>query len=184
VLCPPGCVVGLSLYALADALGAEAALSKSTVSRVCQAISEEFTQWSSRRLDDLELDYLFLDASMFKMWVSSRWRNGLSSALQFDPCFAVTLTPLSSLGVLQASEEEPGALPGIANATWGIGFSLGFARAGPMVGSGTDSTFQAASWTCVGIGVVALAFSMALRPTAASSGSSAPAGSTAPQSSP
>ena len=52
---------------LADALGAEAALSKSTVSRVCQAIGEEFQRWSSRRLDDLELDYLFLDASMFKM---------------------------------------------------------------------------------------------------------------------
>jgi len=118
------------------------------------------------------------------MWVSSRWRNSLSSALQFDPCFAVTLTPLSSLGVLQASEEEPGALPGIANASWGIGFSLGFARAGPMVGSGTDSTFQAAFWTSVGIGVIALAFSMILRPTAASSGSAVPAGSTAPQSSP
>ena len=118
------------------------------------------------------------------MWVSSRWRNSLSSALQFDPCFAVTLTPLSSLGVLQASEEEPGALPGIANASWGIGFSLGFARAGPMVGSGTDSTFQAAFWTSVGIGVIPLAFSMILRPTAASSGSAVPDGSTAPQSSP
>jgi transposase-like protein len=57
---------------LADALGAEAALSKSTVSRVCQAIGEEFTQWSSRRLDGLELDYLFLDASMFKMHPGAR----------------------------------------------------------------------------------------------------------------
>jgi predicted MFS family arabinose efflux permease len=94
-------------------------------------------------------------------------------------CTAVILTPLSSLGVLQASEEEPGALPGIANASYGIGFSLGFAWAGPMVGSGTDSTFQAAFWTCVGIGVIALAFSMILRPTAASSGSASPAGSTA-----
>jgi transposase-like protein len=45
---------------LADALGTEAALSKSTVSRVCQAIAGEFTAWSERRLDDLELDYLFL----------------------------------------------------------------------------------------------------------------------------
>jgi transposase-like protein len=57
---------------LADALGAEAALSKSTVSRVCQAISEQFTAWSARRLDDLELDYLFLDASMFKMHPGAR----------------------------------------------------------------------------------------------------------------
>ena len=99
-------------------------------------------------------------------------------------CFAVTLTPLSSLGVLQASEEEPGALPGIANASYGIGFSLGFAWAGPMVGSGTVSTYQAALWTCVGIGVIALAFSAVLRPTAASKGSAARAGSTAPPPSP
>ena len=99
-------------------------------------------------------------------------------------CTAVILTPLSSLGVLQASEEEPGALPGIANASYGIGFSLGFAWAGPMVGLGTDSTFQAAFWTCVGIGVVALAFSVALRLTAASRGSASPAGSTAHPSSP
>ncbi len=57
-----GFVRGLSVRdvqnTLADALGAEAALSKSTVSRVCQAIGEEFTAWSSRRLDGLELDYL------------------------------------------------------------------------------------------------------------------------------
>jgi putative transposase len=60
-----GFVRGLSVRdvenTLADALGAEAALSKSTVSRVCQAIGDEFAQWSSRRLDCLELDYLFLD---------------------------------------------------------------------------------------------------------------------------
>ena len=57
---------------LADALGAEAALSKSTVSRVCQAIGDEFTAWPGRRLDGLELDYLFLDASMFKMHPGAR----------------------------------------------------------------------------------------------------------------
>src|SRR3954447_9888894 len=39
---------------LADALGAEAVLSKSTVSRICQGIGEEFTGWSERRLEDLE----------------------------------------------------------------------------------------------------------------------------------
>jgi transposase-like protein len=71
-----GFVRGLSVRdvenTLADALGAEAALSKSTVSRVCQAIGQEFERWSSRRLDDLELDYLFLDASMFKMHPGAR----------------------------------------------------------------------------------------------------------------
>lgn len=71
-----GFVRGLSVRdvenTLADALGAEAALSTSTVSRVCQAISVEFSTWSQRRLDDLELDYLFLDASMFKMHLGAR----------------------------------------------------------------------------------------------------------------
>jgi putative transposase len=71
-----GFVRGLSVRdvenTLADALGAEAALSKSTVSRICQAIGEEFQRWSARRLDELELDYLFLDASMFKMHPGAR----------------------------------------------------------------------------------------------------------------
>jgi putative transposase len=57
---------------LADALGAEAALSKSTVSTVCQAIRGELEAWSTRRLDEYVLDYLFLDASMFKMHAGSR----------------------------------------------------------------------------------------------------------------
>jgi len=57
---------------LADALGAEAALSRSTVSSVCQAIRKELAAWSQRGLDDLELDYLFLDASMFRMHTGSR----------------------------------------------------------------------------------------------------------------
>jgi putative transposase len=71
-----GFVRGLSVRdvenTLADALGAEATLSKSTVSRICQAIGDEFTAWSSRRLDGLQLDYLFLDASMFKMHPGAR----------------------------------------------------------------------------------------------------------------
>lgn len=53
--------------ALAEVLGSEAALSRSTVSRICQAIRDEFAAWNSRRLDDVVLDYLFLDASNFKM---------------------------------------------------------------------------------------------------------------------
>src|SRR5680860_946683 len=71
-----GFVRGLSVRdvenTLADALGAEAALSKSTVSRVCQASGDEFDAWSARRRDELELDYLFLDASMFKMHPGAR----------------------------------------------------------------------------------------------------------------
>lgn len=71
-----GFVRGLSVRdveaTLADALGPQAALSKSTVSRVCQVIAEEFNAWRCRRLDDVELDYLFLDGSHFKMHQGSR----------------------------------------------------------------------------------------------------------------
>jgi transposase-like protein len=65
-----GFVRGLSVRdveaTLADALGAEAALSKSTVSRVCEAIKDEFDTWRHRRLDDVHLEYLFLDGSHFR----------------------------------------------------------------------------------------------------------------------
>ena len=53
--------------ALAEVLGAEAALSKSTVSRICQRIREEFQAWRHRDLSAVRLDYLFLDGSHFKM---------------------------------------------------------------------------------------------------------------------
>lgn len=52
---------------LAEALGDQAAISKSTVSTICQRIKDEFDVWSRRRLDGIVLDYLFLDASYFRM---------------------------------------------------------------------------------------------------------------------
>ena len=52
---------------LAEVLGPEAALSKSTVSRICAAIGEEFAAWRTRDLSGVRVDYLFLDASHFKM---------------------------------------------------------------------------------------------------------------------
>jgi transposase-like protein len=52
---------------LADALGDQAAISKSTVAEVCKAIRCEYEAWARRRLDDVVLDYLFLDASFFRM---------------------------------------------------------------------------------------------------------------------
>jgi putative transposase len=71
-----GFVRGLSVRdveaTLADALGAEAAWSKSTVSRVCEAIKTEFDAWNARRLDGVELDYLFLDGSCFRMHDGAR----------------------------------------------------------------------------------------------------------------
>ena len=66
-----GFVRGLSVRdveaALAEALGPEAALSKSTVSRICQAIKDEFDAWQQRDLSGIELEYLFLDGSHFRM---------------------------------------------------------------------------------------------------------------------
>ncbi len=71
-----GFVRGLSVRdvenTLADALGAEAALSKSTVSRVCQAIGEQFEAWRTRPLDGVMLDYLIPGASMFRMHPGAR----------------------------------------------------------------------------------------------------------------
>ena len=52
---------------LADALGDQAAISKSTVSSICQQIKDEYQAWMVRRLDQVTLDYLYLDASFFRM---------------------------------------------------------------------------------------------------------------------
>jgi putative transposase len=52
--------------ALVEALGEPAAVSKSTVSRICAEIKTQFEAWSARRLDEVGLDYLFLDGSHFK----------------------------------------------------------------------------------------------------------------------
>lgn len=63
-----GFVRGLSVRdveaSLADALGPESTVSKSTVSRICEAIRDEFDTWRSRDLSGVELDYLFADGSV------------------------------------------------------------------------------------------------------------------------
>jgi putative transposase len=65
-----GFVRGLSTRdveaALGEALGPDAAVSRSTVSRICGEIKEQFDTWQTRRLDDVRLDYLFLDGSHFR----------------------------------------------------------------------------------------------------------------------
>jgi len=58
--------------ALAEALGPQAALSRSTVSRICQRIRAEFEAFKARSLADVRLDYLFLDASHFRMHVGAK----------------------------------------------------------------------------------------------------------------
>lgn len=71
-----GFVRGLSVRdveaTLADALGAEATLSKSTVSRVCEAIKTEFDTWARRDLSGVHLEYLFLDGSHFRYHEGAR----------------------------------------------------------------------------------------------------------------
>jgi putative transposase len=57
---------------LSEALGPEAALSKSTASRICQRLREEFEAFRTQDLSTVELDYLFLDGSHFRMHDGSR----------------------------------------------------------------------------------------------------------------
>jgi putative transposase len=65
-----GFVRGLSTRdieaALIEALGPGAGVSRSTVSRICAELKDGFNTWSARRLDDVTLDYLFLDGSHFR----------------------------------------------------------------------------------------------------------------------
>ena len=84
--------------------------------------------------------------------------------------FGVMLTPLAALGVIQAPADEPGSLPGICNASFGIGGSLGFTWAGTIVGEGTKASYHAALWVAVAIGVAAFASSLILKPRTAESG--------------
>ena len=42
-------------------------MSKSTVSAVCDQVKYEYAAWAGGRLDGVTLDYLFLDASFFRM---------------------------------------------------------------------------------------------------------------------
>ena len=76
--------------ALAEALGDQAAISKSTVSSVCQQIKGEYETWSRRRLDGVTLDYLFLDASFFRMHPGSPAEPVLAAwgiTTEGKPCF-------------------------------------------------------------------------------------------------
>ena len=57
---------------LAEALGPEAALSRSTASRICARLRDEFDAFRGRDLSGIELDYLFVDGSHFKMHDGSR----------------------------------------------------------------------------------------------------------------
>ena len=53
------------MASLAEALGAQAAVSRSTVSRIGEQISTEFTAGPIRSLTGIDLDYLYLDGTCF-----------------------------------------------------------------------------------------------------------------------
>ena len=64
--------------------------------------------------------------------------------IRLEKGFWTSWVGLTVLGVTQAPEDEPGSLPGIGNAAFGIGGSLGFAWAGTIVAQGTKAGYQTA----------------------------------------
>ncbi len=87
---------------LAETLGAETALSKLTVSRICAQIQEEFETWRTRDLSGLVLDYLFLDASHLR-------QQGLARA-HYDACGIRLLQDLwRQLGITPKKKEVKAA---------------------------------------------------------------------------
>jgi putative transposase len=52
---------------LAEVFGEQAAVSRTTVSRICQRLRTEFDAWKRRDLSGTRIDYLYLDGSFFKM---------------------------------------------------------------------------------------------------------------------
>jgi putative transposase len=65
-----GWVRGLSTRdieaALAETLGPDATVSKSTVPTICAAVREQFDAFGQRDLSGVELAYLYVDASHFR----------------------------------------------------------------------------------------------------------------------
>ena len=101
---------------LVEALGEQAAVSKSTVSRVCEDIKTQFEAWSARRLDEVELDYLFLDGSHFKYHAnasaSRSWPRGASTPTANRCSSGWTRHPASP------ATPGKGSSPGSASAGW------------------------------------------------------------------
>jgi putative transposase len=57
---------------LTEVFGEQAAVSRSTVSRICQRLRTEFDAWCRRDLTGVRIDYLYLDGSFFKMHPKAR----------------------------------------------------------------------------------------------------------------
>jgi putative transposase len=84
---------------LAEALGPEATLSKSTVSRVCEQLKVEFDAWKARDLSTVELEYLFVDASHFRYHAGSRAEPVLAA-------YGITTTGLPVFLALDGASAE------------------------------------------------------------------------------
>jgi Transposase, Mutator family len=57
---------------LAEVFGEQAAVSRTTVSRICQRLRAEFDAWKRRDLTGVRIDYLYLDGSFFKLHPKAR----------------------------------------------------------------------------------------------------------------
>nr|WP_260407585.1 transposase [Planomonospora venezuelensis] len=124
--------------ALADALGPEAALSKSTVSAICQAIVTEYDAWCRRDLSGIELDYLFLDASHFKMHDGQRAEPVLAAwgiTTGGKPVF-VGLAPAGSESTAARTRDTIGTHPQLA---LGLVIDTPHRRVGPAAITALDA---------------------------------------------
>jgi putative transposase len=116
-----GFVRGLSVRdveaALAEALGPEAALSKSTLSRVCEQVKTEFDAWTHRDLGGIELEDRFLDGSHLRMHPDARpSRCGAPGA---SPPRAVRCWSGWHLGPAKATTPGPASWARWWTAGWG-----------------------------------------------------------------
>ncbi|MGO3320274.1 MAG: MFS transporter [Microbacterium gubbeenense] len=78
----------------------------------------------------------------------------------------LALTTVNGLGVLLSPKAEPGILPGLNGAAFGIGASLGIAVVAPYVAQSTREGFITGLVISCGLAVLALVTSMFIRPPA------------------
>lgn len=76
----------------------------------------------------------------------------------------LALTTVNGLGVLLSPKEEPGILPGLNGAAFGIGASLGIAVVAPYVAQGTRDGFVIGLVISAGLTILAFCASLFLKP--------------------
>jgi putative transposase len=102
---------------LAGALGDQAAVSKSTVSAICQQIKDEYEAWARRRLDGVKLDYLSWTPASSGCTRARRpsrcWPPGASPPRVSPPSSAWALAPASpsTRGRTSSPASRSGAWP-------------------------------------------------------------------------